>query len=99
MPDKTDRPPFLALDFASVLMHSISIAIREAEKAGHLTAAGTIFISDRADELQKALVAGKVVELQHDGPAIIRDAEPEEEAELGAEQFPLHARSKKVLDL
>jgi len=95
----TTRPPLKALDIYSTIAYAIGLAMREAQLDGLLTKETVTRISDRAEVLKNALVDGKIVEVSKEGTAIIRDAEPDEEAELGAEEFPFHAKSKTTLDI
>jgi hypothetical protein len=81
------------------IKYAISIAMREAEIDGLLTKESVFRISERADKLVNALLDGKVVDLAKDGTGKIRDVEPEEESELDSNEFPLHAKSKTVLDI
>lgn len=95
----TTRPPFKSLTPVAILTHAISVAMREAELDGLLTKETVFRISERADKLVAALFDGKVVELAKNGTATIRDALPEEEIEMSAEEFPHHAKAKTILDI
>jgi hypothetical protein len=98
MTDDT-KPPFKALSPMMAFQYAIGIAMREAEIDGLLTKEIVFRISGRADDLARALLDGKVVDIQANGTGKIRNAAPEEESEMDPEQFPYHAKSKTVLDI
>lgn len=91
--------PLTALTPEATGQYAITIAVREARNTGVLTDEEFAAISARSNEILDALFHGKIVELDAKGSATIRDARTNEEKELGADQFPLHAASKKSLDI
>lgn len=95
----TNRPPLKSITPFAAIQYGISIALREGEIDGLLTKESVLRISKRADDLAQALIAGKIVNVHANGTGTIRDVEPDEESELDAEHFPLHAKSKTVLDV
>jgi hypothetical protein len=95
----TLKAPLKALDILSIFQYAAGIAIEEAMIDGLLTLETADRISKRADEIKNALAEGKIVEIHKGGMAVIRDAEPDEEAELDPEKFPRHAKSKTNLDI
>lgn len=95
----TSKAPFKPLSVLEIVQYAAGIALKEAVIDGLLTLETVDRISKRADEIKNALVDGKIVELHKGGNATIRDATPEEDAELDPEHYPHHAKSKTTLDI
>jgi len=92
--------PFKSLSVPMIMGYAFGIALHEAQIDGLLTVEAEDRIATRSDTLISALFAGKVVELGKPGePAVIRDALPDEEAEMKAEDYPFHHKSRTTLDV
>jgi len=100
MTDKPTPPPFKSLNVPTIMGYAFGIAMHEAQLDGLLTVEAVDRIALRADNLITALFSGKVVELGKPGTAaVIRDALPTEEAELLADEFPMHHKARTTLDI
>jgi len=93
--------PLTSLRAHEVLRYALVAAMKEALDSGVLTPETRIAILDRVDEIQNALHSGKVVELDSEGHATIREADEEEAEVLSAdpENFPAYNTAKKTLDI